>query len=93
MTRKEDTDIRSADLMSYLRAEVRDREQREETSERARLVRQPSQPESTLADRKNNVQVLMSQHRSKKINKWNIIDAGSYLHHNDAWASYQRNIC
>ncbi len=73
MDRKVDTDVRSSELISYLRQEMRDRDHREGTNERARLLRQPSHPE---VERKSNVQVLMAQHRSKKSNKWNVVEAG-----------------
>lgn len=79
MDRKVDTDVRSSELISYLRQEIRDRDHREGTNERARLLRQPSQPESAQAERKSNVQVLMAQHRSKKSNKWNVVEAGKQL--------------
>ncbi|KAJ9657622.1 eukaryotic translation initiation factor 2-alpha kinase [Coniosporium apollinis] len=75
MDRKVDTDVRSSELISYLRQEIRDRDHREGTNERARLLRQPSQPEAAQAERKSNVQVLMAQHRSKKSNKWNVVEA------------------
>ena len=77
--RKVDTDVRSTELISYLRQEIRERDHREGTNERARLLRQPSQPESAQVERKSNVQVLMAQHRSKKSNKWNVVEAGKLL--------------
>lgn len=75
MDRKVDTDVRSSELMSYLRQEIRDRDHREGTNERARLLRMPSHAEKAQQEQKSNVQVLMAQHRSKKSNKWNVVEA------------------
>ncbi|KAI9684285.1 MAG: hypothetical protein M1822_005758 [Bathelium mastoideum] len=83
MIRKEDSDIRSSELISYLRSEFREREYREGTpsSSRARhalLARHSSHPESIPSnDQKaaKNVQVLAQLHRSKKVNKWHVIEA------------------
>ena len=76
MVRKEDTDIRSTELISYLRAEIRDRDYREGTrSRQPQLLRRQSQMESSHKDKKNNVQVITALHKSKKPNKWNIVEA------------------
>ncbi|KAL1623929.1 eukaryotic translation initiation factor 2-alpha kinase [Neofusicoccum ribis] len=103
LVRKEDTDIRSSELFSYLRQEMRERDHREG---RARLSRLNSSGNGVhdnysthgMHDRSgssehiggggggggsarskasavNNVQVLMAQHRSKKSNKWGIVEA------------------
>jgi len=74
MDRKEDSDIRSSDLLSHLRGEIRTRDGREGTNERARLLRQPSHPGTSL-EKKGNVQVLMAGHKSKKANKWRLVEA------------------
>lgn len=76
--KKEDTDIRSTDLLSYLRAELRDRDHREGTTDRQRpsLARTGREPSATSpSSSKANVDVLISSHRSKKSNKWGIIEA------------------
>ncbi|KAL9074515.1 MAG: hypothetical protein Q9157_004374 [Trypethelium eluteriae] len=77
LVRKEDTDIRSTELISFLRAEIRDRDYREGAPRsRQLLLRNTSQPETTsLSDKRSNVQVLTSLHKSKKSNKWNIVEA------------------
>ncbi|KAF2095292.1 kinase-like protein [Rhizodiscina lignyota] len=76
---KEDSDVYTSNLIQHMRSELRDREQRE--GERARLRHHTSQPDSATANistatrATNNVQVLMAQHRSKKSNKWNVVEA------------------
>ncbi|KAF2474345.1 kinase-like protein [Lindgomyces ingoldianus] len=73
--KKEDTDLRTADLLGYLRNELRDRELREGTAAQ-RLSRVAPPPSSTAPSAsKANVDVLISQHRSKKTNKWSIVEA------------------
>lgn len=71
--RGESTDIQSSELINYLRSEIREREQKEGNSDRARLTRQASRPESTGKERKNDVHVLIASHKSKKPNKTRII--------------------
>ena len=77
--RNEHTDIRSSELISFLRAEIRDRDYREATSSRSRppplLPRLPSHPETTSSDKKTNVQVLTALHKGKKASKWNVVEA------------------
>ncbi|EFQ88206.1 hypothetical protein CFE70_001607 [Pyrenophora teres f. teres 0-1] len=73
IAKKEDTDMRSAELLNYLRNEYRDREEREETA--ARLIKATSQSTNTANASKSSVDVLIAQHRSKKSNKWSIVEA------------------
>ncbi|KAF1983446.1 Serine/threonine-protein kinase [Aulographum hederae CBS 113979] len=74
----EDADVRNVDvqsnnLMNWLRTEIRERDREEGREERFRLLsRIPSQQNE---ERKGVVQVLMSQHKGKKGNKWNVIEA------------------
>ncbi|KAF2841608.1 kinase-like protein [Patellaria atrata CBS 101060] len=79
LLKNEDTDLRAADLLSYLRAEIRDRDHKEGTAERARLLRHPSSqhpdPITGNNEKKGNVQVLIAQHKSKKSNKWSVVEA------------------
>jgi translation initiation factor 2-alpha kinase 4 len=65
-----DSDIKSENLISHLRSEIRERDHREGTAERNRLLER--QPVASTENRQN-VQVLISQHRSKKSNKWNVV--------------------
>lgn len=72
--KKEDTDLRTGDLLNYLRNELRDREEREGTA--ARLIKAPPPAPSQKSNTsKANVDVLIAQHRSKKSNKWSIVEA------------------
>lgn len=66
----EETDVPTASLVSHLQQELRDREHSK--PRQPAFVRQTSHHD---ADRKSNVQVLMSQHRSKKSNKYHIVEA------------------
>ncbi|KAF1964275.1 kinase-like protein [Bimuria novae-zelandiae CBS 107.79] len=74
IAKKEDTDLRSADLLNYLRNELRDREVREGTAAQ-RLTKALSSATSSTSTTKANVDVLISHHRSKKTNKWSIVEA------------------
>lgn len=76
IAKKEDTDLRTGDLLNYLRNEIRDREAREGSAAQ-RLIRvAPSVgPSSSSSSSKSNVDVLIAQHRSKKSNKWSIVEA------------------
>jgi len=81
--KKADFDVRSSDLVNFLRAEIRDRDQREGTHERSKMLqRQASQPaDSTTtlsSDRRTDVQVLLANHKSKKGNKWRIIEQAQH---------------
>ncbi|KAK5004871.1 hypothetical protein LTR28_008379 [Elasticomyces elasticus] len=71
---REDTDVQSNTLVSHLRQEMRERDHREgsRTTRPLALPRQQSQPETS---NRSNVQVLLAQHRSKKSNKYNIVEA------------------
>jgi translation initiation factor 2-alpha kinase 4 len=75
IAKKEDTDLRTNDLLNYLRNELRDRESREGSAAQrlTRAVSATAPSSSTPA--KNNVDVLIAQHRSKKSNKWSIVEA------------------
>jgi translation initiation factor 2-alpha kinase 4 len=68
-----DSDIKSENLISHLRSEIRERDHREGVAERNRIVER--QPISSTEERRQNVQVLISQHRTKKSNKWNMVEA------------------
>lgn len=73
IAKKEDTDLRSADLINYLRNESRDREAREGTA--TQRLTKPQAAATPISAAKSNVDVLMSHHRSKKTNKWSIVEA------------------
>ncbi|KAI9818457.1 MAG: hypothetical protein M1827_000516 [Pycnora praestabilis] len=79
--RKEDTEVRQSELMSWLRSEIRERDQREGTYERAKsdrtkLSRQTSNQDTNPAggDRDNHVRVLISNHRGKKTSRLQIVE-------------------
>jgi translation initiation factor 2-alpha kinase 4 len=75
ISKKEDTDLRTGDLLNYLRNELRDREVREGSAAQ-RLTKGAIPATSTAStNSKNSVDVLIAQHRSKKSNKWSIVEA------------------
>ncbi|KAF2205134.1 kinase-like protein [Delitschia confertaspora ATCC 74209] len=78
MAKKEDMDIRSADLLNYLRNELRDRDLREGSAAArqpgSRIVPTPT-ASSQPAEGRANVDVLLASHRSKKSSKWSIVEA------------------
>lgn len=83
ITNKEEQDVRSSDLISHLRSEIRERDRLEgRPPERTKLLRQPSQLDSTSlpSDRDPNVQVLLSQNKSKKTNRRNVVEDGKPPH-------------
>ncbi|KAL3474529.1 anticodon binding domain of tRNAs-domain-containing protein [Aspergillus californicus] len=74
---KEEFDIRNTELIPWLRHEIRARNIREGAPENLRTQRMPSQSESNTAtnDRANDVRILVSQHRSKKTNRRNVVES------------------
>jgi translation initiation factor 2-alpha kinase 4 len=76
--RKEEYDVRSAELVGWLRGEIRSRNQREGVMDYPRLLRSPSHPDAGASpnERANDVRILVSQHRSKKTNRKNIVESG-----------------
>jgi len=76
MSRKDvqDMDIPTSQLIPWLRAEIRERDQREGIQERHKLSRFPSQPDANAStnDIEQDVRVLVAQTRSKKSNRHQI---------------------
>lgn len=76
LVRKEEFDVRPAELVAWLRSEVQTRHHREGTAD-PRLARQSSQQEAAaFHERANDVRILVPQHRSKKTNRRNIVESG-----------------
>ena len=100
MIRKEDADIRISELMSWLRAEIRERDQREGTNDRAKLLRTVSQPEPIQSQgqgsRGNNsqdVRVLISLPKGKKSYKRNVVESGMRMSSVVMYSSIPQIIC
>ncbi|KAJ6132135.1 Serine/threonine-protein kinase GCN2 [Penicillium samsonianum] len=75
LMRKEEFDIRTAELVQWLRSEVQARHHREGTAD-PRQSRQLSQQEAlAFQERANDVRILVPQHRSKKTNRRNIVES------------------
>ncbi|KAL4919468.1 anticodon binding domain of tRNAs-domain-containing protein [Aspergillus aurantiobrunneus] len=73
---KEELDVRGSELIPWLRNEIRARNLREGAPENPRFSRLPSQSEANTSanERVNDVRILVSQHRSKKTNRRNIVE-------------------
>ncbi|KAF7864571.1 hypothetical protein EAF04_006703 [Stromatinia cepivora] len=69
-----DADIPSTQLVSWLRGEMRERDQREGTYNRAKLSRQHSQPDTGPSDHEQDVRVLFAGTKSKRSNRRSIVD-------------------
>lgn len=75
IAKKEDTDLRTNDLLNYLRNELRDREAREGSAAQRSTRVTTSSTNTANTTSKSSVDVLIAQHRSKKSNKWSIVEA------------------
>lgn len=77
---REEYDMRASELVPWLRNEIRARNLREGTTDHSKQHRLPSQPDvsSPGNERTNDVRILVSQHRSKKSNRRNIVDSGKF---------------
>lgn len=75
----EEFDIRSPELVPWLRNEIRTRNHREGSVD-SRQVRPISQADVTggASERANDVRILLSQHRSKKTNRRNIVESALF---------------
>ena len=70
-----DVDIPSTQLVAWLFAEMRDREQRDGTNQRARLQRNYSHNDGpSESNHEQNVQILVAGHRGKKSNRGKIVE-------------------
>ncbi|QSZ35434.1 hypothetical protein DSL72_008304 [Monilinia vaccinii-corymbosi] len=69
-----DADIPSTQLVSWLRGEMRERDQREGTYSRTKLSRQQSQLDTGPSDHEQEVRVLVAGTKSKKSNRRNIVE-------------------
>jgi translation initiation factor 2-alpha kinase 4 len=78
MDRKDagDTDVSSTQLIPWLKAEIRERDQKEPSNHpRGKLLRHPSQPEySGTAEHEQDVRILVANSKSKKSNRKIIIE-------------------
>ncbi|KAJ5921242.1 Serine/threonine-protein kinase GCN2 [Penicillium verhagenii] len=75
LVRREEFDIRSSELVSWLRSEAQARHHREGTAE-PRQSRQFGQQDVIQSNEKaNSVRILVPQHRSKKTNRRNIVES------------------
>jgi translation initiation factor 2-alpha kinase 4 len=79
LLRREEYDIRSSELVPWLRSEVQARHLREGMAD-PRQSRLSVQQDALLSNEKaNDVRILVPQHRSKKTNRRNIVESGTSL--------------
>lgn len=77
VVRKEEADIRSSELSSWLRSEITKRNQIEGRSDRTSLVRTMSHPEENHASEgEQDVRVLLFHQKGKKSNRKNVEETG-----------------
>jgi translation initiation factor 2-alpha kinase 4 len=78
MDRKEipDADVPSTQVVAWIKGEIRERDQREGTNQRAKMLqRHSSQQEAAgVSDHEQDVRVLMAGTKSKKSNRRNIVE-------------------
>lgn len=77
MGRKEipDTDLPSTQVIAWVKAEIREKDQREGTNQRARIQHHTSQQDASgVSDHEQEVRVLIAGTKSKKSNRRNIIE-------------------
>ncbi|MCJ1378773.1 hypothetical protein MMC17_001872 [Xylographa soralifera] len=78
LVKKEDIEIRTSELVSYLRGEIRERDRSEGIrTDRKALLRHSSShqdPGGNFTDREPDVRVLTAQTKSKKSNRRNIVE-------------------
>lgn len=80
LQRKEDFEVRSSELVSWIRNEIRARNQREHVTEPPKLVKHSSQPDANSAARSRDpdVRILTPLHKSKKTNRRNVVESGKW---------------
>ena len=82
-SRKDEFELRLADLTGHLRSEIRERDRLEGRTPRASLLHQNSQQDVTgpETDRDVNIKVLTSQTKGKKVNRKTIVEEGKSSSH------------
>ena len=79
-SRKDEIEVRLADLTSHLRSEIRERDRVEGRTPRATLLQQNSQQDvnGPETDREVDIKVLTSQNKGKKVNRKTIVEEGEF---------------
>ncbi len=77
-SKKDETEVRRADLTGHLRSEIRERDRLEGRAPRASMLHQNSQQDvnGPEPDREVDIKVLMSQTKGKKVNRKTIVEEG-----------------
>lgn len=77
LVRREEFDIRSSELVPWLRSEVQAYHQREGIAD-PRQSRLSGQADVLQSHEANDVRILVPHHRSKKTNRRNIVESGRF---------------
>ena len=79
-SKKDETEVRLAELIGHLRSEIRERDRVEGRVPRASLLHQNSQQDAngSEADREVDIKVLTSQNKGKKVNRKTIVEEGKF---------------
>ena len=79
-SRKDEIEVRLADLTSHLRSEIRERDRLEGRTPRATLLQHNSQQDvnGSETDREVDIKVLTSQNKGKKVNRKTIVEEGEF---------------
>ena len=77
-SRKDELEVRLADLTGHLRSEIRERDRLEGRAPRASILHQNSQQDVNTpeTDREVNIKVLTSQNKGKKVNRRAVVEEG-----------------
>ena len=80
-SRKDEFEVRLAELTGHLRSEIRERDRLEGRAPRASVLHQNSQQDvnGPETDREVNIKVLTSQNKGKKVNRKTIVEEGEYF--------------
>ena len=74
--RNDETEVRTSELLTYLKSEIRDRDRQEGRIPKVGMQRHSSQQDSTIPDKDSqvDVMVLTSQNKGKKLNRKQIVE-------------------
>ena len=78
--RKDETEVRTSDLSTHLRSEIRERDRLEgRTSKPSTLRHYNSQQEAPNLEKGVDIKILTSENKGKKVNRKTVVEEGTYL--------------
>ena len=88
--RKDETEVRTSDLSTHLRSEIRERDRLEgRISKPSTLRHQNSQQEATTLEKGVDIKILTSENKGKKVNRKTVVEEGTSLHLNPCSSIHQ----